>query len=289
MGLDYLLFFQLTLIAGASAAFVRYSSAVLLIPILILVWNLTPFDALTAGLITEIFFQGYRLYPKITKGTVDFKLGLKLLLFCIPAAILGAVAAGLLSHNIWIILFGAGLVVSAFSYLNLPSQKEIEKHNDMIFNRYGATLFETQITKNDGYYYRYTPKNLNKTKFFYALRAFFTGMFSLGLGKYGKHILLRISNVPSEVSGATSVFVRLITAFITASTCLLVMLNTYTINPDIWIIVLYTIPGAIAGRYFSLKNDSYNYLLFTNRMVPALFVILAIFLQGKLLTSLLAQ
>jgi uncharacterized membrane protein YfcA len=76
--MEYLLFIQISIVAGASAAFVRYSSAILIIPILILVWNVEPAAALGAGLITDVFFLLFRLYPKIITKTIDYSLSTKL-------------------------------------------------------------------------------------------------------------------------------------------------------------------------------------------------------------------
>jgi uncharacterized membrane protein YfcA len=65
--MEYLLFIQISIVAGASAAFVRYSSAILIIPILILVWNVEPAAALSAGLITDVFFCYFVCIPRLLK------------------------------------------------------------------------------------------------------------------------------------------------------------------------------------------------------------------------------
>jgi uncharacterized membrane protein YfcA len=284
--MDYFLFLQISIIAGASAAFVRYSSAVLVIPILVLLWNVEPAAALGAGLITDVFFLLFRLYPQIIKKTIDYPLSSKLSVTAVPAAVFGAWVACLIPGNLLNILLGTGLVAVAFSYLNMISRKKIEELDQLISNKYGASLYETQITKADGYYFRYSASNLNKARLLFVLAGFLTGILSLGLGKYGKYILLRKSEVPSEVSAAIATLIHLVAALAAAITCIFMFYRgEATMNFDIWTIVLYAVPGAILGRYLSLKVSFETFFLYTNRMVPALLVVLSILLFGKVITS----
>jgi uncharacterized membrane protein YfcA len=284
--MEYLLFIQISIVAGASAAFVRYSSAILIIPILILVWNVEPAAALSAGLITDVFFLLFRLYPQIIKKTIDYPLSSKLSVTAVPAAVLGAWVACLIPGNLLNILLGTGLVAVAFSYLNMISRKKIEELDQLISNKYGASLYETQITKSDGHYFRYSASHLIKARLLFVLGGFFTGMLSLNLGKYGKYVLLRKSEVSSEVSASVATLIHLTIAVVAAITCIFMLYHSEsTINFDIFTIVLYAVPGAVLGRHLSLKVSTKTFFLYTNRMVPALLVVLAILLFGKVITS----
>lgn len=284
--MDYLLFIQLSIIAGIAASFVRYNTAILTVPILILIWHIEPIAAICAGLITDFFYLLYIVYPKIRKKTIDYKLSIKLLLLAIPAAVFGAWVACKIPGNYLLILLITGLVIIAFTYLYILERETIEQLDQKIVHKYGATLYETQITKADGYYYRYSASNLTKSRLLFMLGGLSTGMLTLFLGKYGKHLLLRHSEVPSEVSAATATFIQLIVTLIASAMCVFMFYNgESTMNPDIWIIILYAAPGAILGAYLSSLIPSENFVIYTNRTMPAILVILAILLLGKFMAA----
>ncbi len=284
--MEYLLFIQISIIAGASAAFIRYSTAILIVPILILIWNIEPVAAVCAGLITDFFYLLFISYPKIKQKTIDYSLSIKMLLLAMPAAVFGAWIACKIPGNYITVLLITGLVIIACTYFYLLESETIEELDQTIVNKYGATLYQTQITKADGYYHRYSANNLAKSSLLFMLGGLSTGMLALFLGKYSKNLLLRLSEVPSEVSAATATFIQLAVTLIASLICIFMFYaGESTMNPDIWIIVLFAAPGAILGAYLSLLIISENFLNNANTSIPAILIVLALLLLVKVISA----
>ena len=89
------------------------SGALFFSPFFMLVVGLAPAQAVGAGLLTEVFGMGNGLRAYVRAKLVDYATARWLLLGAIPAVIVGAIAADLLSDRLLKGIFGIGLLVLA--------------------------------------------------------------------------------------------------------------------------------------------------------------------------------
>ena len=94
------------------------SGALFFSPFFMLVVGLTPVQAVGAGLLTEVFGMGNGLRSYVKAKLVDYATARWLLLGSVPAVVLGAVDADMVSDRVLKGVFGIGLLVlSAFLIL----------------------------------------------------------------------------------------------------------------------------------------------------------------------------
>lgn len=220
-------------------------------PFFMLVLRLPPEIAIGTGLITEVFGFASGLYAYAHKKLIDYKLGITLLSVTVPLALIGTWASGKVEPEVLKAIFGIGLFAVAASFLRSPEPKDVKLLNDQIEKDYGGEKAETCIITRNNEKICYTVCNKNQGRMIAGIGGLFVGMISTGLGELNGYFLLQRCRVPSAVSVATSVFVVAITA-LSASVGHFYKFTTFggDILQTVFSIVIFTIPGVIAGARF---------------------------------------
>jgi len=133
------------------------SGALFVSPFFMLVVGLAPAQALGAGLLTEVFGMGNGLRAYVRAKLVDYATARWLLLGAIPAVIVGAIAADLLSDRLLKGIFGIGLLVLAAFLVLVRSPEECEPGDRPmpLIDRQSRDKGTTLIRARDGAVYKY--------------------------------------------------------------------------------------------------------------------------------------
>lgn len=113
---------------------------------------------------------------------IDYKLGVNLLIFSIPAAVLGTLMADFFDPNLLKSVFASGIIFIGWQLYSSFKQEEKEKLDKSIAEDF-AKSFESTLTDSQGNTYFYTVCNKAIGRFFTMLGGFFLGMISVGPGR----------------------------------------------------------------------------------------------------------
>ena len=118
--------FPISIVIATIAMASGVGGATFFAPIFLLGLGLPAEVAIGVGLITEVFGFTSGLVAYLRRKLVDFKLAGALLMFSIPMAVLGVVAANYVNPDILKGILGMGLLAVAFSLLRAPAPDSVK-------------------------------------------------------------------------------------------------------------------------------------------------------------------
>lgn len=227
--------------------------AVFFSPLFMLALKLEPKIAVGAALITELFGFSSGLIAYHKAKLIDFRLAKNLLVFSVPAAIVGAYYADAIPPIVLKAIFAVGLVFIGFQLFNAWRKEEREKKEEEHREEF-ATSYESELTDADGKQYKYTVCNKNMGRSFAVIGGAFVGMISVGLAELQEYHLVARCKVPTPVAMATSIFVVVITVLVAS------VGHFYEFAKEggevlnqVISVVLFTLPGVIIGGQIGPK------------------------------------
>ncbi|MEM9363380.1 MAG: sulfite exporter TauE/SafE family protein [Bacteroidota bacterium] len=221
--------------------------AVFFSPLFMIGLGLEPKIAIGAALATELFGFASGLYAYMNSKLIDYKLGMRLLVFSVPFAILGTLYGGLVPPIVLKSIFAAGLIFIGYQLFSSWRKEEREKMNAQIGKEFEKN-YESELTDKDGVVYRYTVCNKNMGRMFAAVGGAFVGMISVGLAELQEYHLVAKCKVPTRVAVATSIFVVVITVFFASAGHFYEFASEGgKVLEDVINLVIYTIPGVVIG------------------------------------------
>lgn len=239
--------FPVSILIATIAMSSGIGGAVFFSPLFMLALKLDPHIAIGAALATELFGFSSGLIAYYKAKLIDFKLGMNLLFFSVPAAIVGTLYADLVSVLILKTIFAIGLVFIGYQLFSSWRKEEREKH-EASHEKEFENNYESELIDNSGKIYRYTICNKNMGRSFAAIGGVFLGMISVGLAELQEYHLVARCKVPTPVAVATSIFVVVITVLVAS------IGHFYEFAKDggevlnqVINIVIFTIPGVIIG------------------------------------------
>ena len=283
MWFDNWFMFPISIVIATIAMASGVGGATFFAPIFLLGLGLSPEVAIGVGLITEVFGFTSGLVAYLRRKLVDFQLARALLMFSIPTAILGVVAANYVNPDILKAILGMGLFAVAFSLLRAPDPTKVEATDRQIATE-NETGAKSCVTAADGETFCYTVCNKWIGGFVASVGGFFTGMISTGLGELNSYFLLQQCKVPSKVAVATSVFAVAFTAMVAAVGHLVnfVSAGGETLG-TVFGLVVYTAPGVVIGGqlgpYLATKISQHA----LEKTLGVLFVLVASLMIGQLI------
>ena len=246
--LDNWFLFPISIVIATIAMSTGIGGAVFFSPLFIIVLKLDPAVAIGTALATELFGFSSGLYAYWKRRLIDFKLGRGLLLFSIPAAIVGSLSADAFPPTVLKTIFAVGIIFIGWQFYSSYRREEKEKLNTEIADE-SRNDYESILTDSAGREFKYTICNKNEGRLFAAIGGAFLGMISVGLAELQEYHLLARCRVPSPVAVATSIFVVAVSVLIAAAG----HFYTFATSADPKIlhqvlnIVIFTIPGVIIG------------------------------------------
>jgi len=246
--LDNWWLFPLSICIATIAMSSGIGGAVFFSPVFLLLLGLSPTIAIGSALITEFFgfTSGVISYRKAK--LIDYKLAKNLLIFSIPAAIIGSLIVDYFPGDILKAIFASGLIFIGWQLYS--SYREEEKHKaDNDINEEFKDDYETELIDAEGKSYKYTICNKSLGRFFAMIGGLLVGMISVGLAELEEYQLVARCKVPTPVAVATSIFTVLITVFFASIGHIyhFVTAADSDIIYQVLNVVLFTIPGVIIG------------------------------------------
>jgi len=206
--MEFLLLLSLLgIFVGIIGTMIGAGGGFILVPILLIIFpNKTP-EEITSISLAVVFFNavsGTLAYQKMKR--IDYKSGILFSIATVPGAILGSLVVGMLSRNIFNVIFGTLLIIIA-SYLALKpdNKKDIStKISDKFTTR------KIIDSDNNEYVYGYN-KTLGMA--LSLVVGFVSSLLGIGGGIIHVPILVHTLNFPVHLATATSHFVLAIMAF----------------------------------------------------------------------------
>ena len=222
--------------------------AVFFSPLFMLVLKLDPVVAVGTALITELFGFSSGLVAYMKARLIDYKLGLNLLLFAVPLAILGTVFGSEIPPDILKAIFAVGIIFIGTQLFTSWRKEEREKNEDDRKKEY-KIHYEKLLIDKQGKEYKYTVCHKDMGRFFAAIGGAFVGMISVGLAELQEYHLVAKCKVPPPVAVATSIFVVVITVLVASLGHFyeFAMHAESSVFNQIANVIVYTIPGVVIG------------------------------------------
>ncbi|MDF1559577.1 MAG: sulfite exporter TauE/SafE family protein [Bacteroidales bacterium] len=239
--------FPLSILIATLAMSSGIGGAVFFSPLFMLALKLEPQVAIGSALITELFGFTSGLIAYYKARLIDFKLALNLLLFSVPAAILGTIYSDLFPDPVLKAMFATGLLFIGTQLFTSWRKEEREKQEKLNVKEF-VVDHESELTDSTGRVFHYTVCNKNMGRLFAGIGGAFVGMISVGLAELQEYQLVARCKVPAPVAVATSVFVVVITVLV-ASVGHFYDFATggSEVLGQVINIVIFTIPGVIIG------------------------------------------
>ncbi len=227
--------------------------AVFFSPLFMLALKLDPRIAIGAALVTELFGFSSGLVAYYRSKLIDFSLAWNLLLFSVPAAMLGAFYADAIPPIVLKAIFAVGLMIIGFQLFNAwraeeRAKKELEHRKEFKDN------YESELTDVTGRVYHYTVCNKPMGRAFAAIGGAFVGMISVGLAELQEYHLVARCKVPTPVAVATSIFVVVLTVLVASAGHFYEFAKAGgTDLSQVLSIVIFTAPGVVVGGQIGPK------------------------------------
>lgn len=278
LSLDFWYLFPIAIVIATLAMSSGIGGAVFFSPLFMLVLKLEPKIAIGAALATELFGFSSGLIAYYKAQLIDFKLAKNLLVFSVPAAVIGSYYADLVPPDILKSIFAVGLIFIGSQLFSAWRKEEREKHeveNTKEFEEH----YESELIDATGKPFRYTVCNKNMGRSFAAIGGAFVGMISVGLAELQEYHLVARCKVPTPVAVGTSIFVVVITVLVAS------VGHFYEFAKEggqvlnqVVNVVIFTVPGVVIGGQIGPKLQK---TLPEDKMkvgISVLFVLIGIFM-----------
>ncbi len=246
--MEYWYLFPISILIATTAVASGIGGAVFFSPLFILVLKLEPSVAIGTALTTELFGFSSGLFAYWRRGLIDFKLGRDLLLFSVPAAIVGSFTAEAFPAAVLKTIFAVGIIFIGSQLYSSLKREEREKLDEEI-DVEAVRECESKLADRAGNEYCYTIRRKDQGRLFAAIGGAFLGAISVGLAELQEYHLMVRCRVPSPVVVATSIFV-VVVSVLAASVGHFYSFAT-SANPQILTqvqsVVTFTIPRVIVG------------------------------------------
>ena len=248
MILDYWPLFPISILIATIAMSSGVGGAVFFSPLFIFALKLDPSVAIGTALMTELFGFSSGLFAYARRRLIDYRLGFALLMFSVPAAIIGSLSADVFPPIVLKTIFAVGIVFIGVQ-LYLSFKREEKERLDKEIAGDASIKYESSLTALDGTVYNYTVCERAMGRIFAAVGAFFVGIISVGLAELQEYQLVARCRVPSPVAVGTSIFVVVVSVFVASAGH---FYHFFTAgDAGVWnqvlSLALFTIPGVLLG------------------------------------------
>ena len=219
-------------------------------PLFILFLGLEPKVAIGAALVTEVFGFASGVTAHMRARTIDWKIARSLAVAAVPAAVIGALLAGVIPADLLKLLLGVGLLAIALAFIR---HHHAEKETAAIARGEGVVQpsIQRHIVARDGETLDYQLCRRTEARWAGGLGGLSVGLISTGLGELNDYELVMRCRVPTRVAVATSVVVVAVTALAASVTHLAGFVQDGGSTLDtVFSIVIFTVPGVIIGGQF---------------------------------------
>jgi hypothetical protein len=251
-------------LVGIVSAMIGLGGGFLIVPILVLLFNVEIHRAVGTSLMMIVFTAASATFAYARQKRIDYKVGLILTIGTVPGAVLGAYLTTLASGRLLAALFGAFLLLVAM----LMMRKE--------YKRSGSKVgWQRTIVDSQGVSFNYTARLVPG-----IILSFFggvvSGFFGIGGGAVMVPVMVMVVGIPIHIAVAVSMFMMFFTSISGAATHLALgdIMPEYALYLSLGII-FGTQVGAAAAR--KLKSRPLQMIFAIFLVVVAVRMILGLF------------
>ncbi len=264
--LEYWFMFPIGVLFATIAMAVGIGGAAMFTPFFLLVLRIPANIAVGVGLFIEVFGFGSGLLGFARKKLIEYKVGIFILCFTIPAAMIGAFVANSIPE-VWIKLTLAGLLL-------ILAIRIIEPDKTVTLKCHQKQEPCTHDEEQDCYR---TPENKIMVGLLTAIGGLLGGMVSTGIGEMNDFALLKKYEMHGPIAAGTSVFVVALTVLVgSASHAYAFFTQSLNQLEQVFNILIFTIPGVLLGGQLGVKVSELIPEEKREIVVGSLFVILAV-------------
>ncbi|MFQ5703979.1 MAG: sulfite exporter TauE/SafE family protein [Gemmatimonadales bacterium] len=241
--LQYWFMFPISILIAAIAMSTGVGGAVFFSPIFMLALKIEPAVAIGTALITELFGFTSGVYAYTRQRLIDFKLGLMLLAFSVPAAVVGSLTAESFPPNALKSIFAAGVIFIGWQLFRSLRHAQVDPAGE------NPDAHTSRLVDRSGREFHYTVCNKGQGMSFAAVGGWFLGMISVGLAELQEYHLVVRCRIPPPVAVGTAIFVVVVSVLVAS---LGHFYNfAFRSEPEVLHQVLglvaFTVPGVIVG------------------------------------------
>ncbi len=251
MTLEFWFMFPIAIAVATIAMSTGIGGAIFFSPIFLLVLGLDPAVAIGTALITELFGFTSGLVAYVRQRLVDYKMGLQVLMFAVPAAIFGASVAEHVPDDILKAIFGVGILfvgsqifVAWYGERREEMGRKIEAEQLSLSGGYAQHV----VTDRSGREFRYNVFNKPVAAVYSSIGGAFLGMISVGLAELMEYQMVAKCRIPPPVAVATSIFMVVITvAAASVGHVVSFVAQGPAVMEQVLSIAMFTAPGVVIG------------------------------------------
>ncbi len=257
----YWFMFPVSICIATTAMLSGIGGAAFFMPIFLIVFPLlgpeyplaSPVAAIGVALLTETFGFSSGFVGYFRKRLIDFRVARALIVFAVPAGILGALLSHLANPNHLKLGYGVLMIFLAYVLFRGHGPEEAETGQPMggfwakWLDRSGYEIENRQTTDREGRVHEYEFHAPRKGAAALGLGGFLTGLLSVGIGEVVMPLLIRRYRFPVPVAAATSILVVIVTVMSASFTHISTMIAEGGLNAVPWNVVCYTIPAVVIG------------------------------------------
>lgn len=251
MTLEFWFMFPVAIAVATIAMSTGVGGAIFFSPIFLLVLGLDPAVAIGTALITELFGFTSGLVAYVRQRLIDYKLGLEVLMFAVPAALFGAAIAESVPDAMLKAIFGVGILfvgsqifVAWYGERREAMGRKIETEQLSTAGKYAEHI----VTDRSGREFRYNVFNKPVAAVYSSIGGAFLGMISVGLAELMEYQMVAKCRIPPPVAVATSIFMVVVTV---AAASLGHVVSFVSHGPavmeQVLSIAMFTAPGVVIG------------------------------------------
>jgi len=265
MAMEYWYMFPIGILFSTIAMMTGVGGASMFTPFFFLVLGLPASVAVGSGLLIEAFGFMSGLIGFAREKLIAYKIGRFLLVFTIPATIIGVLASKAVPEWLIMGIFSVLLIMIAVSFLH-PERNVLRKHH---------TLVDRCKHHKEQCYTE--PRSRKGIWELAALGGMLAGMVSTGVGEMNDYILIKKYRMHGALATGTSVFVVALTVLIGAAAHAYALATggSFDITRVLYI-VAFAVPGVILGAQIGVHISEKIGDSFRKKFIAGLFLVLAL-------------
>jgi hypothetical protein len=247
MTVEFWFMFPVAIVIATIAMSTGIGGAVFFSPIFLLVLQLDPTVAIGTALITELFGFASGLAAYLRQRLIDYRLGLEVLLFAVPAAVFGALIGEHIPDAILKAVFAAGIVfVGSQIFVAWYGERHESESGGEAPLRDGFAVHE--VKDRSGRLFRFNVFNKPVAAVYSSVGGAFVGMISVGIAELMEYQMVAKCRIPPPVAVATAIFIVVITV---AAASISHVVSFVSAGPatieQVLSIAVFTAPGVLIG------------------------------------------
>jgi len=249
MSFEYWYLFPISIAIATVAMSTGIGGAVFFAPIFLLGLKLAPPIAIGTALITEFFGFTSGVVAYIRQQLIDYRLGVTILMFSVPAAIFGATISDYFPPDVLKAIFATAIMFIGSQIFTAWLGEQRERQNAALAKEPPPdSNAKHVVTDRSGRRFEYAVFDRPVAAIYASVGGTFLGMISVGLAELMEYLMVAKCRIPAPVAVATSIFVVVISvAAASAGHIVAFALEGPEAIEQVISVAIFTAPGVIIG------------------------------------------